>query len=334
MARSRRPRRPPGRIRPERLRGPPPRRRRAARRRDLGVRRRPPPRPDERRQPQPLGVHARRSGRRRLRRPRAARRRRRSARSTWTSTGASTPGSARSTSSRSCRSATRRWTRRSSSPGAFGERVAERFDLPVYLYARRPRRDRSGQARRRPPRPVRGPQGRDRPARARARPRAGPDAPVGRRDRRRRPAVPHRLQHQPRLATTSSSRSGSPGGSASPAAGCRRSRRTASSIEPSSSPGPGLDEPARLPRRRRCGGSGRRSAREAAEDGVELAESELIGLAPLAAFLDVADHVERAGRRPGRGAARGGRGVPQAARLRADAGARAPPRGRPSRRQG
>ena len=31
---------------------------------------------------------------------------------------------------------------------------------------------------------------------------------------------------------------------------------------------------------------------EAAEDGVELHESELIGLAPLAAFLDVADHVE------------------------------------------
>ena len=31
---------------------------------------------------------------------------------------------------------------------------------------------------------------------------------------------------------------------------------------------------------------------EAAEDGVELAESELIGLAPVAAFLDVADHVE------------------------------------------
>jgi glutamate formiminotransferase len=31
---------------------------------------------------------------------------------------------------------------------------------------------------------------------------------------------------------------------------------------------------------------------EAAEDGIELAESELIGLAPLAAFLDVADHVD------------------------------------------
>jgi glutamate formiminotransferase len=31
---------------------------------------------------------------------------------------------------------------------------------------------------------------------------------------------------------------------------------------------------------------------EAADDGVELAESELIGLAPVAAFLDVADHVD------------------------------------------
>jgi glutamate formiminotransferase len=31
---------------------------------------------------------------------------------------------------------------------------------------------------------------------------------------------------------------------------------------------------------------------EAAEDAIELAESELIGLAPLAAFLDVADHAE------------------------------------------
>jgi glutamate formiminotransferase len=31
---------------------------------------------------------------------------------------------------------------------------------------------------------------------------------------------------------------------------------------------------------------------EAAEDGVELAESELIGLAPLAAFVDVASHAD------------------------------------------
>jgi glutamate formiminotransferase len=33
---------------------------------------------------------------------------------------------------------------------------------------------------------------------------------------------------------------------------------------------------------------------EAAEDGVELYESELIGLAPVAAFVDVADHIEAA----------------------------------------
>ena len=46
---------------------------------------------------------------------------------------------------------------------------------------------------------------------------------------------------------------------------------------------------------------------EAAEDGVELAESELIGLAPLAAFLDVADHVEAPGDAPDRGAPRGRR---------------------------
>jgi glutamate formiminotransferase len=37
---------------------------------------------------------------------------------------------------------------------------------------------------------------------------------------------------------------------------------------------------------------------EAAEDGIELAESELIGLAPLAALLDVADHVEAPGDAP------------------------------------
>ena len=36
----------------------------------------------------------------------------------------------------------------------------------------------------------------------------------------------------------------------------------------------------------------------AAEDGVELAESELIGLAPLAAFFDVADHAGAAGDAP------------------------------------
>lgn len=37
---------------------------------------------------------------------------------------------------------------------------------------------------------------------------------------------------------------------------------------------------------------------EAAEDGIELRESELIGLAPLAALLDVADHIEAPADRP------------------------------------
>ena len=37
---------------------------------------------------------------------------------------------------------------------------------------------------------------------------------------------------------------------------------------------------------------------EAAEDGIELFESELIGLAPVAAFLDVADHVDAPGDAP------------------------------------
>ena len=49
---------------------------------------------------------------------------------------------------------------------------------------------------------------------------------------------------------------------------------------------------------------------EAAEDGIELAESELIGLAPVAAFLDVADHVEAPDDAPVERAPRGRRGVP------------------------
>ncbi len=123
------------RIRPERLRGPPARRRRPPRRRHRGVARRLPPRPDERRQPQPLRVHAGRRARRRHARPSSAWSRPRSTTSTWTSTPASTRGSAPSTSSRSCRSATRRWTTASSWPARSGERIATRFDLPVYLYA-------------------------------------------------------------------------------------------------------------------------------------------------------------------------------------------------------
>ena len=48
----------------------------------------------------------------------------------------------------------------------------------------------------------------------------------------------------------------------------------------------------------------------AAEDGVELAESELIGLAPLAAFTDVADHADAPADAHGGGAPRGGRRPP------------------------
>ncbi len=69
----------------------------------------------------------------------------------------------------------------------------------------------------------------------------------------------------------------------------------------------------------------------AAEDGVKLAESELIGLAPLASFLAVADHAGAPARGPDRAPSRGRRRVPQAARLLAAPGARAPARGRPRR---
>ncbi len=53
---------------------------------------------------------------------------------------------------------------------------------------------------------------------------------------------------------------------------------------------PGLDEPARLLRSPRCGWCGRRSGPRPPRDGVELLESELIGLCPQAAMLEVADH--------------------------------------------
>ena len=164
----------------------------------------------------------------------SARSRPRSTRSTWTPTPASTRASARSTSSRSCRSATRRWTTASSWRGAFGERIAAPLRAAGLPLRGRRAPARPGQARRRPARPVRGPQGGDRPARPRARLRTGPDAPLGRCRGGRRAAVPDRLQHQPRARTTSSSPSGSPGASASRAAACPRSRRTASGSRSSS----------------------------------------------------------------------------------------------------
>ena len=163
-------------------------------------------------------------------------RRRRSTRSTWTTTPASTRGSGPSTSSRSCRWRRRRWTTASSSPGPSARGIADRFDLPVYLYANaatRPERVKLADVRRGQ---YEGLKARDRAARPRARLRAGAAAPVGRRGRGRRAAVPDRLQHQPRLAPTSSWPSGSPGGSASRAAACRGSRPTASGSRSSAAP--------------------------------------------------------------------------------------------------
>ena len=159
---------------------------------------RPPPRPHERRQPQPLRAHDRRSGRRRSRPPS----RRLVAAAVrdidmdahtgehprigavdvvpFVPLGDTTMDEA------------------SSSPGAFGARIAERFDLPVYLYARaatRPDRVKLADVRRGQ---YEGLKAEIAPARPRAGLRAGADAPVRRGGRRRRPAVPHRLQHQPR----------------------------------------------------------------------------------------------------------------------------------------
>ena len=172
----------------------------------------------------------------------------------------------------------------------FGARIADRFDLPVYLYARGGAARRPGQARRRAARPVRGPQGRDRAHRPRAGLRAGADAPaagavaVG--------ARPFLIawninldSSDVELAKRIARRVRESGG------GLPRVQANGFRVEElaATRPRPGLDEPPRLPRRRRSGGW--ETVRElAAEDGIQLAESELIGLTPLAAFLDVADH--------------------------------------------
>ena len=66
----------------------------------------------------------------------------------------------------------------------------------------------------------------------------------------------------------------------------------------------------------------------AAEDGVDLAESELIGLAPLAAFLAVADRADAPVEDPVEARLAAAASVPAPARLLADAGPRAPTRGR------
>ena len=175
------------------------------------------------------------------------------------STPASTRGSGPSTSSRSCRSATTTMDDCVELARAFGERIATRFDLPVYLYAERRHAGPSGSSwptsgaasTRASRREI------DQP-RPRARLRAGADAPVGRRRRGRRAAVPHRLQHQPRLARRRARQADRP---ARPRIGRRPAEGPGQRLlDRGAGPRPGLDEPPRLRDRRRCGWSGRRSA--------------------------------------------------------------------------
>ena len=98
-------------------------------------------------------------------------------------------------------------------------------------------------------------------------------------------------------------------------------------------PGAGVDEPARLRRDAAVArlGDGRRDRRRRMASS--LAESELIGLAPLAAFLAVADHAGAPPDAPVEERLAGRGRVPAAARLHAAAGARAPARGGPRDRR-
>ena len=141
---------------------------------------------------------------------------------------------------------------------AFGERIAARFDLPVYLYARAAQRpEREVLADIRTP-AVRGPARADLDARLHARLWAGAPASHRRRGRRRCAAIPDRLQHQPREPR--------PG----PGQGDRQARARANrwaaarsgtwAVPRRSELRPGVDEPARLLASRPCGECGRRSA--------------------------------------------------------------------------
>ena len=193
-------------------------------------------------------------------RPRAPGRERRSTRSTWTPTRASTRASARSTSSRSSRSATRRWTTCIDLARAFGERIATRFELPVYLYARaatRPDREKLADVRRGQYEGLKaeiGQRGRE--------PDFGPAAapPIGRRGRGRRAPVPDRLQHQPRLRRR---RPRQAHRAARPRVGRRAAARPGQRVRGPRArtrppaPRPGVDEPARLHRDAALAGLGR-----------------------------------------------------------------------------
>ena len=141
---------------------------------------------------------------------------------------------------------------------AFGQRIATRFELPVFLYANAATRPGAGQAGRRPARPVRGSQARDRRARPRARLRSVAPPSVGRRRGGRRTAVPDRLQHQSRLARRRACQADRPPG---PRIGRRAAQGPGQRLlDRGARPGAGLDERPRLRDDARCGSSGRRSA--------------------------------------------------------------------------
>ena len=187
----------PDRVRSKRFRRPSSRRRRAAGDSHLVGARRPPSRPDERRQPQSVRVHHRGSRRAGRRRPGTARRGRDQRDRHGRALGRASPDRRRRRDP--VRAARRHDDGRGGRAGA-GVRCPDRRPLRPAGLPLRPGRHarRPDQAGRRPARPVRGAQGGDRPQRARAGPRAGSDAPLGRRGGRRCPAVPDRLQHQPR----------------------------------------------------------------------------------------------------------------------------------------
>ena len=118
----------------------------------------------------------------------------------------------------------------------FGRRIATRFELPVYLYAAaatRPERVKLADVRRGQ---YEGLRERDRDPRPRAGLRPGADPPARRGDLRRGAARSSSPGTSTSPRTTSSWPSGSPTGSANRRAGCRPSRRRASSSRSSGAP--------------------------------------------------------------------------------------------------
>ena len=157
--------------------------------------RRPPPRPDERRQPQPHGVH-----------PGRRRRCGRVALEAAVAVAVDAIDMELHTGEHPrigavdvipfVPLATPRWTTASRSPARSAARIAERFELPVYLYARaamRPDREKLADVRRGQYEGLKAEIGRTPTA---TRLRSDPDPPDRRGGRGRCTAVPDRLQHQ------------------------------------------------------------------------------------------------------------------------------------------